>query len=103
MALLPPHGIVLPGVRVLVTLEAYEDAGEIVCLFHTLTGKIELGPKAWLQAIRDNMQVFERIARNAGCTEMRIEGRDWGRVLKPLGYVPWPEGEGFALRKRLNG
>lgn len=99
--ILQPQGIVLPGVKVFVTLEAYEEGGQLVCLFHTLSGEINLGPKAWLRVVRDHMRVIERIAQNAGCKEMRIEGRDWSRVLKPLGYEPWPQGEGFGLRKVL--
>lgn len=101
MSLMQPRAVILPGVRVFVTLEAYEEDGRMICLFHTLTGEITLGAKAWLRVVRDNMQVFEHIAENAGCVEMRIEGRDWSRVLKNMGYVPWPEGEGKALRKVL--
>ena len=99
--ILPPIGIVRPGIRVFIRLEAYEEAGRVVCLIHTLSGTIALGPKAWLRAVREEIRKLERIAWNAGCVEMRIEGRDWHRVLAGLGYVPWPEGEGFGLRKVL--
>jgi len=44
-------------------------------------------------------QELERIAKAAGCVEMRIEGRDWSRILKD--YQPWPQGEGHGLRKAL--
>ena len=99
--MLQPIGVLRPGIRVNIWLEAYDDNGRIVCLIHTLSGKIKLGPKAWLRAVRDEVRKLERIARNAGCAEMRVEGRNWSRILAPLGYVPWPQGEGFGLRKAL--
>lgn len=101
MATLPPIGIIRAGVRVFIRLEAYEDDGAVVCLIHTLSGEVNLRPKAWLQAVRDEITKLERIARSAGCAEMRIEGRDWSRVLRGLNYEPWPEGEGHGLRKAL--
>lgn len=101
MTILNPIGIIRAGVRVNITLEVYDDNGRHVCLIHTLSGRIELGPKAWVGAVRDEVHKLERIARSGGCAEMRVEGRDWSRILSPLGYVPWPEGEGFGLRKAL--
>jgi len=101
MAILSLPPIIRAGVRVNITLEAYDDNGQHVCLIHTLSGRIELGPKAWVEAVRDEVRKLERIAGRAGCAEMRIEGRNWTRVLAPLGYVPWAEGEGFGLRKAL--
>ena len=101
MTFLPPIGIIRAGVRVFIQLEAYEDNGAVVCLIHTLSGKITLPPREWVRAVRDEITKLERIARSAGCAEMRIEGRDWARVLRGLNYQPWPEGEGHALRKAL--
>lgn len=94
-----PIGVIRPGIQVFIRLEAYEDDGQIVCLIHTLSGKISLGPKAWLRAVRDEIAKLERIARAAGCVEMRVEGRDWSRILP--GYSHWPAGEGHGLRKVL--
>ena len=96
---LQPIGVIRPGVRVNIWLEAYEDNGQVVCLIHTLSGKISLGPKAWLRAVRDEIAKLERIARAAGCVEMRVEGRDWSKILP--GYSHWPAGEGHGLRKVL--
>jgi len=96
-----PIGVIRPGIRVFIQLEAYEDDGLVVCLIHTLSGTIALRPKAWLQAVRDEVRKLERIAKAAGCAEMRVEGRNWSFALKSLGYVPWPAGEGHALRKVL--
>ena len=96
-----PIGVIRPGIRVFIQLEAYEDEGKVVCLIHTLSGTISLGPKAWLAAVRDEIRKPERIAKAADCAEMRVEGRDWSFALKDLGYVPWAAGEGHGLRKVL--
>lgn len=96
---LDPIDIVRRGVRVNITLEAYADKDRIVCLIHTLEGRISLPPRKWLRAVRDEVRKLERIAKAAGCVEMRIEGRDWSRIL--TGYQPWPQGEGHGLRKAL--
>jgi hypothetical protein len=99
--MLVPAVVERPGIAVVIWLEGYEEAGQTICLIHTLSGTIALGPKAWLQAVRDEIRKLERIAKAAGCAEMRTEGRDWSFALEPLGYVPWPAGEGHALRKVL--
>jgi len=93
--------IIRPGVRLLLRLEVYAEDGQVICLIHNLSGEVKLGPKAWLKFIREEIGNIENVARQAKCVEMRIEGRDWSRVLKNTGYVPWPEGEGHALRKVL--
>lgn len=99
--LLDPIPIIRPGVKVFIRLEVYEDDGQLVCLIHTLSGEIKLGPRAWLRVVRDELGNIENVARRARCTEMRTEGRDWSVALSALGYVPWPQGEGFGLRKVL--
>lgn len=101
MPIIEPREIIRDGVRVLLRIEAIEENGAVYCLIHTLSGRIELGPKAWLRAVREEVKKLERIAKSAGCAEMRIEGRDWSRVLRGLNYQPWPEGEGHGLRKAL--
>lgn len=99
--MLIPAPVDRPGISVLILVEPYDDDGKVVCLIHTLIGTISLGPKAWLKAVRDEIEKLEQLARAAGCAEMRIEGRDWSVALKSLGYVPWPAGEGHGLRKAL--
>ena len=98
---LQPIGILRPGVAVNITLAVFMEDEAPICLLHTLKGKIKLKPKAWLQTVRAEMVRLEHIARQAGCKEMRIEGRDWSRVLAGMGYGPWGSGEGHALRKVL--
>lgn len=101
MTFLPPIGIIRAGVRVFIRLEVFEDNGAAICLIHTLSGRIALPPREWLRAVKHEITKLERIAKSAGCAEMRIEGRDWSRVLRGLNYEPWPEGEGHGLRKAL--
>ena len=95
----PIVGIVRAGIKVMLRIEVHEDERGVYCLIHTLTGEIHLPPKAFVKAVREEIRKLERIASNSGCKEMRIEGRDWSRLVS--GYTPWPEGEGHALRKVL--
>lgn len=95
---LPPIGIVREGVAVNIWLEAYEEDGRLICGVYQLTGRIKLGPKAWLKAVRQEIAKLERIAKNSGCVEMRVAGRDWSRVLE--GYEPF-DGPENGLRKVL--
>ena len=101
MSRIQPIGIIREGIRVFIRIEAIEENGRVYCLIHTLSGEIRLGPKAWLRAVRDEVRKLERIAKAAGCVEIRIEGRDWSRALRGLDFEPWPEGEGHGLRKVL--
>lgn len=64
-----------------VTLEVVECDGRMVCGIYKLEGKSRPGP-GWYRAVRDEMHRIEQIARDAGCAEMRVSGRNWSRVLK---------------------
>jgi hypothetical protein len=48
--------------------------------------------------MRGELRKIENIARDAGCTEMRVAGRDWSRILPD--YEPMPGIEN-RLRKAL--
>lgn len=98
--LLAPQGIVVPGGAAVLTMEAYEEDGRLCCGVFELRGHLKLPPKAWLRTIRDELRKIERIARSAGCTELRLGGRDWSRVLKGMGYEPL-DGIPNGLRKVL--
>lgn len=63
-----------------------------------LAGKIEGGPKERVSIIRQAVDHIEKVAREAGCKEHRLCGRDWARVLP--NYKPF-EGERNGLRKGL--
>jgi hypothetical protein len=88
-----------PGGTATVVFELYEEGGETVCGLRNLEGRFNLPPKAWLRTVRAEIGTLERIARDAGCAEMRVAGRDWSRVLPD--YEPLPGGKPNRLRKRL--
>lgn len=96
--ILQPQGIVRAEGAVLVTVEVFEEDGRTICGIYQLTGRIKLRPKAWLRAVREELRKIERIAKNSGCVEMRVAGRDWRRVLKD--YEPF-DGPENGLRKGL--
>lgn len=98
--ILPPQGIVREGVSVLITVEVFEEDGEKVCGIYQFTGRIKAAPKAWLRMVREELAKIERIAKRAGCAEIRLGGRDWSRPLSGMGYLPFPDIEN-GLRKRL--
>ena len=80
-------------------LEIYEEPTGLVCSIRRLKGRIDLPRAHWLAAVREELRRIEGIARSAGCTEMRLGGRRWSRVLpdyEPLGGVK------NGLRKALN-
>jgi hypothetical protein len=82
----------------LVTLEIYAEGNKQVCGIHQIEGQLRLPPKSWLKAMRDELTKIEDIARDAGCAEMRVAGRDWSRILTD--YEPLP-GVPNGLRKVL--
>lgn len=92
---------ILPNGNGLVTLEIYhEDDERLICGIHRIEGHLRLLPKAWLRTIWAELEKIETIARDAGCVEMRVAGRNWLRILAPCGYEPMPGIEN-RLRKAL--
>lgn len=98
MAVHVPFAIDRPFGRVDVTLEVYEEDGKRVCGIYKLDGQINLPPRKWLAAVRDEMRVIERIAREAGCDELRIAGRNWAPILPDFDSLIGPRN---GLRKAL--
>lgn len=72
--------------------------GVFACWMPFIMARVKGGPKAWVKTIRMVMEHFEALAREAGCTEMRIGGRDWSRIL--IGYEPF-DGVPNRLKKVL--
>lgn len=89
----------LPYAAGLVTLEIYAEDGSRVCGIYRIEGRVALRPKAWLAAIRREIRTIERIAKEAGCQEMRVSGRDWSRILTD--YEPMPGNAPNLIFKRL--
>jgi hypothetical protein len=81
-----------------VTVEIYQEDGRMVCGVYQLYGRLDEPPKQWLRTLRAELSKLETIARNAGCEEMRIAGRDWSRVFPD--YTPF-DGVRNGLRKAL--
>jgi hypothetical protein len=61
-------------------------------------GFVAGGPKQRLRTIRQIAEHIETVAREAGCKEHRICGRDWSRILPD--YRPF-EGHRNGLSKEL--
>ncbi len=61
----------------------------LYCLWVSyLAGEVKGPPKVWLRTVRRVMAHFEEKAREAGCKEIRIGGRDWSRVFPD--WLPCP-------------
>lgn len=88
----------LPNGAGLVTLELYREGESLICGIHRIEGRLSLPPKAWLKTMRTELGKIEAVAKQAGCAEMRVVGRDWSRVLTD--YEPMPGIEN-RLRKVL--
>jgi hypothetical protein len=83
-----------PG-RCLMVIELTND---LVCWTKYLAGTIEGGPKARLAIMRGAVRHIETVARNAGCIEHRLCGRDWSAILPD--YRPF-DGHPNGLSKEL--
>ena len=79
-------------------LMVLEVTSGLVCWTKYLAGAIEGGPKARVAIMRAAIEHIEAVARAAGCTEHRLCGRDWARILPD--YQPC-DGPRNALKKEL--
>jgi hypothetical protein len=79
-------------------LMVVEVSSDLVCWTKYLAGTIEGGPKARVSIIRDAVRHLETVARDAGCTEHRLCGRDWSAILPD--YKPF-DGHPNGLTKEL--
>lgn len=101
MTIAPELSIARPGIGAgFITFEVFESNAGLCCGIYYFIGKIQLPPKQWLAAVRSEMRVVEDEARAAGCVEMHIRGRDWSKILGPVGYEP-VDGTPNGLRKVL--
>jgi hypothetical protein len=91
-AVYAPHG------KGRITFEIYEENGRMCCGILTLVGTLSDTPKAWLKTMREGLRTIEGIAKDAGCAEMRIAGRNWSRVFPD--YEPYA-GPRNGIRKVL--
>lgn len=84
------HGKLMSGRDLLMTAEG-EDEGfvaivleitpDAACWIKYMAGTIFGGPKNRIRLAREGVAWIEQAARNAGCKELCICGRDWSRTL----------------------
>jgi hypothetical protein len=55
--------------------------GASCCWVVYVAGRVTGAPRRWRQSVGDLMRHFESIARSCGSTEMRVEGRNWAKIL----------------------
>jgi len=79
-------------------LMVIEAAAGGACWVKYLAGRIEGGPKARVAVIREAVSRIEAVALDAGCTEIKICGRDWAVILRD--YEPF-DGHRNGIRKGL--
>lgn len=77
---------------------ALELSDDLCCWIKCAAGSVAGGPKARVRTILEIMAFVEKVAREAGCSEVKVSGRDWSRILKD--YEPF---DGFrnGIRKGL--
>ena len=83
-----PFVIERPYGRVEVVLEVYGTGDEMICGIYELRGKINVR-RHFHKLVRAHMRRIERIAKQSGCSEMRVAGRNWSRILKD--YEPFDD------------
>ena len=79
--------------------EAYTENGRIVCGVYDIKGTVKAGPKAFVRAVREEMQNLERAAKANGAHEFRIGGR-WTRRVVP-DYEPYPDPSDPLRRRKV--
>jgi hypothetical protein len=70
------------GVSGIVILEfATATNGKPCCWVVYIAGRIAGTPRQWRRSVRHLMHHFESLAHACGATEMRVEGRNWAKIL----------------------
>ncbi len=91
------HVIERPYGRVELVFEVYGDGDHMVCGIYELRGRINVR-RHWYRLVRAHVRRLERIAKQSGCREMRVAGRNWSRIL--IDYEPFDDAPN-GLRKVL--
>ena len=71
---------------------------KLVCWIGYLGGKHSGGPKALTNLVRSVVSAIEQKAKDIGCQEVRLGGRDWAFILRD--YLPY-DGMTNGLRKAI--
>lgn len=62
--------------------EIAPSTANVRCMWIVYVGGTVTGARhEWIRRVRTLLSYFEGIARAEGCRELRIEGRDWSRIL----------------------
>lgn len=77
-----------PDYSISMQFQVFEEDGRMCCGIYQLNGKINLPPKAWIRAVRYEIDRLEKVAKSVGCTEMRVAGRSWAKILTD--FEPFP-------------
>ncbi len=85
-------------VRAAMILEVKPFDGVLCCFVGYVGGKYQCGPKAFVRFVRGVMQTIEEKAKEIGCDEIRLGGRDWSSVLPD--YASF-DGMANGLRKAI--
>jgi hypothetical protein len=74
---------------------------ECVCFIEYVAGAIKGGPRKFTETARSVVRDIEKLARSAGCTELRAGGRNWIPILD--GWERFDDEHPNRMRKRLDG
>lgn len=67
--------VVLENGAGIITIEAYEEEGRMICGIYHVEGWLLEPPKQWLRTMRAELARIEGEARKTGCAELRFVGR----------------------------
>jgi len=75
----------------LLVVEPIGDGDDMILWIPYLAGQIKRG--RFVPVMREGMAQMEDMARESGCAEIRLCGRNWGRVFSDYETMPdWPNG-----------
>lgn len=89
----------LSGSMGVVVTEMVDRAHGADCWIVYLAGHTDLGPRAFVGMLRQNMEIYKDFARRAGARWLYLGGRDWSRIFPEFEAAPG-EGE-HTIRVRL--
>jgi hypothetical protein len=98
--ILGPYVLQDGDAEVVLHVQLYDQDGQTVFGIYTIEGRIPLKPKQWLKTVRSGLQELEWLAREAGCTEVRMVGRFKKNMLPDYDEYK-PANGGYGLRKAL--
>jgi hypothetical protein len=90
--------IVSPRVNAVAVLNVSTIDGVVCCFIGYVGGKYKAGPKAFTRFVRGVVRTIEQKAKEIGCQEVRLGGRDWSTVLPD--YLKF-DGMTNGLRKQI--